>query len=281
MKRIFFDNNGTLSDFSTELENYHNGTALIDYTLSQDAIYIGSELPLNSLFLDVSSVNSIAAAPTLSYWDGQQWREMVEVIDETATNGVALAKSGHLTWTTDKQYGWTAEDTVKQDDTEQITGLGSVTVYDLYWLKITYSASVTNTTELSFVGPKFCEQADLKGEYAMLGNSTFISNYESGKTTFDREIVLASRIIIEDLIDMAVIQNGDQLLDRRKLRYACVSKVAEIVFNNLGDDYENDTKKAKSEYKQRISKKNYKADFNANARLDEQEKRITTGGLYR
>jgi len=281
MKKFIFDDNGTLSDKSTGLNNYHSGSAVIDFTAAEDTVYIGSELPFNSLFFDIASVNAESSVPTISYWNGAEFKEMVEVIDETAASGVPFAKSGHLTWVTDKNYSWVEEDTVTSQGVENITGLGDIVAYNLYWLKITYSTSLTNTTELSFTGPKFCEQADLVGEYSMLGNSTFIGNYESGKTDFEREIVLASQMIIEDLIDMAVIQNGDQLLERRKLRDACVSKVAEIVFNNLGDDYKDDTSKARGQYKQRINKKNYKADMNANARLDGQEKKVMIGGLYR
>ena len=121
----------------------------------------------------------------------------------------------------------------------------------------------------------------MQGEYRLFGRSGFITAYETGKTDWEKEIVLATRLVIEVLIDKGSIMSGDQLLDRRKMRDATVSKTAEIIFTNLGDDYEDDRVKARNEFKSRMNKKNYKADLNANARLDENEKGVVTGVLFR
>lgn len=277
MKRFIHSDNGTLKDYSTELKNYHSGSAVIDYTVTADAIYIGSELPFNSLFFDISVANDQAATPTVQYWDGGNWRSMVEVIDET--NG--LFNSGHITWTTNKSHNWANEDTVYPSGTEQITGLGNVTIYNLYWLKITFNVTLKATTALNWIGPKFCDDNDVTGEFTLFSKSGFLTAYESGKTSWEREIILASNLIIEKLIDKDIIISGDQLLERSKLRDACVSKVAELIFNNLGDDYEDDRKKARAEYDERMNKKNFRADINQNARIDEQEMGVMVGGLYR
>ena len=281
MKKFIFSDNGTLIDKSVEVEDYHSGSIVMDYTTSADDVYIGSELPFNSLFFDIASANAVAAVPTISYWDGSTWQSMVEVLDETSSGGASLAQSGHITWVTDKNYSWVSEDTVGSNGNEKITGLGNATVYDLFWIKIEFNATLTNTTEINFIGPKFCEDADVTGEHTMFGVTAFKSNYESGKTDWEKEIILASRLLVEDLIDKATIVSGDQLLRRRKLRDACVSKVAELVYSNLGDDYENDATKARNEYSKRLNKKNYGADKNSNARLDKKEMGVMTGGLYR
>lgn len=281
MKRFIYSDNGTIKDFSTELSDYHENSAVIDYTTAEDYLYIGSELPFNSLYFKVDSQNSIASSIKIEYWDGSNFIEMVEVKDETSVGGVPFSRSGHINWVPDKNYTWTDEDTVDTSDQENIDGLGSVTIYDLFWLRVSFSASLTVSTELSWLGPKFCTDNDLKGEYTMLANTTFINNYEVGKTTWERESILASEMCVESLIDMAVIYSGDQLLERGKLRDSCVSKVAEIVFNNLGDDYIDDTKKARLEYKSRIKKRSYRVDKNANGMLDKREKGLTVGGLHR
>lgn len=282
MKRILFSDNGTLTDISANMVDYHSGTATIDYTLTQDALYIGSELPFNSLYFIPSTVNSNAAVPSISYWNGTEWISMVDFIDETSSGGVTLAQSGHITWTPNKTKLWVREDTVDSLGTENITGLGDVTIYDLFWLKITFSATLTNTTALSFVGPKFCNDNDLTGEHVLFGNSTFKSNYESGKTSWEREIILASRIMIADIIKKQVILSGEQLLDRRILIDACVSKTAELIFSALGDDYTDDRDNARSEYKSRLSLPNFKSDSNADGILDTNESiGVTYGSLYR
>ena len=217
----------------------------------------------------------------VSYWDGTDFEPMVDLIDETAVSGVTLAQSGYMTWTTNKNQGWAKEDTVDTDGSEQITGMGSATVYDMYCLKITFSASLSATTALNWVGPKFCEDADLEGEHPLFGRSTFKPNYESGKTSWEKEIILASRLIVKDIIKKQSITSGDQLLERRWLLDACVSKCAEIIYNSLGDDYTDDRDNARLEYKHRVSLPNYKADLNKNARLEASEKGVRTGGIYR
>jgi len=271
MKRFFHKDNTLLKDYSTQLENYHANSAVIDYVLTEDALYVGAELPFNSLFFDVKTANDQAANITIQYWDGSAWRDTVETIDESNK----LFNSGHITWTTSKSYNWA------KDDTERVTDLTSITVYDLYWLKITFSATLNPLTELNWIGSKFCDTNDLAGEYSLFSKTNFISAYETGKTDWGKEIVLASRLLIEDLIDRNAIQSGEQLLERRKLKDVCVSKTAEIIFKNLGDDYDDDRKKAKQEYESRLNKKNFSVDLNQNARLDTREKGMVTGGLFR
>jgi len=281
MKRFIFSDNSTLIDYSTELEDYHAGSAVIDYTATEDAIYIGSELPFNSLFFNATAVNAETASVVVQYWNGTEWKTMVDILDETKASGATLAQAGHMTWTTDKNEGWAKEDTVNSNGDEAITGLGDITIYDLYWVKITFSATLTNTTELGWIGPKFCEDADLTGEFTLFGKSKFMANYGSGVSDWQSQIVMASRIMVTDIIKKNVIQNGDQLLERRKLMDACVAKTAQLIFKNLGDDYEDDKNNARTEYHSRLSLKNFSADKNANARKDESEKGVQVGGLYR
>lgn len=281
MKRFIFKDNSALSDFSYQLENYHGDTVTIDYTLSEDYLYVGAELPFNSLFFDLSTANTASADINIEYWTGTEWVSMVNIIDETKTGGASFGKSGHVTWTTDKQEVWHREDTVRSNGTEQITGLGNITIYDLYWMRISFKASLDVGTALNFVGYAFCSSEDVEAEYRLLSKSSFKTSYEAGKTDWEKEIIIASRLLVEDLIDKNSIILGEQLLDRRKFKDACVSKVAEIVFTNLGDDYTDDAEKAKREYKNRLDKKNYRADLNGNARIDKREMGVTTGGLYR
>ena len=197
MKRFIFSDNGTLIDYSTQVENYHADTATINYTLGEDYIYIGSELPFNSLFFDVSTANAVSSSMSIEYWTSSTWESMVDVLDETLVSGASLGKSGHVTWTPDKQEIWQKEDTVKSNGTEEITGLGDVTVYDLYWIRISFSASLDVATALNWIGPIFCSSADVDREYRLLSKSAFKTSYEAGKTDWEREIILASGLLVE------------------------------------------------------------------------------------
>ena len=281
MKKFIFSDNATLNDYSAKVENYHANNVTIDYTLSQDYLFIGSELPFNSLFFDLSTANTTSANVVIEYWTGTAWLAMVEILDETSLSGASFGQSGHMTWSPDRYDSWSAEDTVNSNGVERITGLGNVTVYDLYWIRVSFSATLDVGTAVNWIGPKFCTSADVESEFKLLSKTAFKSAYESGKTEWEEEIVTASRLIVEDLIDQGSIFSGDQLLERRKLKDVCVSRVAQVVFTNLGDDYTDDADRARIEYKSRLSKKNYKADKNNNALLDKQELGVQTGGLFR
>jgi len=282
MKRFLFADDGTLTDKTPEVEDYHSGSAVVDVTSSEDAIYIGSRLPFNSLFFDLNVVNTEASVMTVSLWSGNSWEEVAETIDETALAGACLGASGYVTWVPKKTESWVMEDTVGSTGNESVDGLGSVEIYDLYWLKLTFSADLTALTEIGWLGPKFCTDADLVGEYTLFGNSTFRANYESGKTDWEKEIILASRLMISDIENKGEIISGDQLLQRRKLLDACVSQTAMVIFKNLGDDYKDDALRAGKEYYARLNKNNYGADKNNNARLDVGEaKGVSTGVFYK
>ena len=281
MNKIIFSDNGTLIDHSANIEDYFSSATVIDYTKDEDYIFVGSELPFNSIYVDVSVPNDIASAIKVEYWETSRWRSMVEVIDETMTSGKSLSQSGHITWVPDRLYGWGKDDTVTSSGTEEVTGLGDVTIYDLYWIRLSFSETITATTALKWAGQTFCSSDDVEGEYRLFANTTFKTNYEASKTSWDKEIVLASRLLVDDIISKGSIISGNQLLKRRLLRDACVSKVAELVFKNLGDDYKDDYERAQKEYSARLTRNNYGADLNNDAIVDPNEKGVQTGVLYR
>lgn len=277
MKRFLFSNNGTLVDYSSKLEDYHADSAGIPYVKDEDVIYIGSRLPFNSLYFDVSELNLIGSVFTMELWDGNSWEAIAELDDQTS----GLTKNGYITWVPRKDKHWVIDDTVKTNDAEEVTGLGDVVIYDLYWLRLTMSETITPTTAINWIGSKFCSDADLESEYTLFENSTFKANYAANKTDWEREIILASRLLIDDIEKKGAITSGDQLLIRRKLLDACVSKTAQIIFKNLGDDYKDDAARAKNEYYERLNKNNYGADLNNNATTDPSELKAVQGVLFK
>lgn len=281
MKKVYFSDSGTLIDLTTKVEDYFSTPVNIDYTTIEDYIYIGSELPFNSLFFDVVTANEITVTAAVEYWDGRDWVSMVDLQDETSVNDISMSKNGHMTWLIDKSNGWVSEDTVGSNGSENITGLGNIVAYDLYWLRLSFDSTLTSAMTMNWIGPKFCNTADVDGEYRLLAKSVFKTSYETGKTDWEREIILASRIIVDDLQAKGTIISSDQLMERRVFKDACVTKVAELVFTNMGDDYIDDATRAKAEYKTRLNKKNYKVDIDGDGKLDKKELGVTVGHLSR
>lgn len=255
--RILYSNNGTIEDMSVILGNYSSGTKALTFTASEDAIYIGSRLPLNHIYFKLSSVSSINASMSVQYYDGNAWVNMVELIDETA----GLSSSGFIQFTPDRLKGWMMRSTNYAG--ESVLGLTSVTIYDLYWLKVTFASDFTAT--LAWVGNLFSNDADLGVEYPDLVRPATISNYKPGKTNWEEQHVRAAQILVDDLINKNVICGPSQILDWREFTNAAIHKTAEIALNAFGDDYVENVVSARKEYNGRLSKRLYRVDRNNDA----------------
>jgi hypothetical protein len=273
-RRFIYADNGTLTDYSVQLQDYHAGSSTFTLVAAEDAIYIGSRLPFNHLFFKVGTANSNVASMNILYWSGTEFTSVVDSIDETASSGVTLAQSGFVTWTPNKNTSW------QREDSEDITELSSIVVYERYWLKITFSADLSADVALSWCGQKFSNDHELGSEYSDLDRSEMKAAFESGKTDWEEQHVRAAQIIVQDLINDGLIIEKEQILQREDFRLASVSKCAEIIYGGMGDDYKDDKKAARDEYRVRIGKVFPKIDKDRNGREDDYE-RVTQGSLYR
>jgi hypothetical protein len=278
--RFIHDDNGTLKDYSTELADYTStSTAVIPLVAADDALYFGSFFPFNSIYIKMKTLNIIASTLSLQYWcgRGRGWISAVEKKDESS----GLTTSGRITFVPNKNDGWVGEDTVNSSGVEQITDLGGVTIYDRYWLKATYSASLTVGTEIEWIGQIFCSDSDLYSEFPLFNSSNLMTAYATGKTTWEEQRVRASELLIEKLISQRIILSGNQLLDWRTYKTACVAKTASIIFSGLGQDYKEEENKAEAKFNERMEKVVYNVDSNNDGRLESKETRTTQGFLFR
>lgn len=275
-KRVVYSDNGTLSDYSVELNNYHSGTGSISSLVAdQDYLYFGSRQPFNSIFVKMDTVNSNNSTISVDYWDGDQWRSTVDVLDETS----GLSQSGHITWFTDLDYSWTREHT--NHGADSITGLTDVVIYSKYWVRLSFSNDLSADTSISFVGDLFCNDDDLESEFPDFALSSTKTAYESGKTSWEEQRVIASRILVNDLISKGIIKDSGQILNRSDYTAACVQKTAEIIFNSFGEEFNDPKQKARNEYRSRLTKRVHRVDLNKNANEDPVESTNETGFLNR
>lgn len=275
--RVIYSDDGTLSDLSVNLNNYHAGTGAIPVVASEDYIYIASYYPFNSFYMAFDTANTQSSALSISYWDGNEWRTAVDVIDQT--NG--FEQDGLVTFVPDKaRSGWVYEDTVNNSGAEEITGLGDVTIYDRYWLRLSLSNDLDAGTTIKWIMYKFISDDELYSEFPVFNSTEFKTAYESGKTNWEEQVVVASQLTVDELVKNGIIQSGDQLLDYCKLKSPCVAKTAEIIFNAFGDDYNDDRLKANDLFKERIGKKVFNVDSNNDAVLNRQELKTRSGRFY-
>ena len=273
MNRVLYKNNSGLTDISSQMSNYLSKDYTFNYGVD-DFIYIGARLPFNHLFVKLNKVNETANNAKIEYYDGNIWREVVDVID--STNG--LTESGHIEFTPDKEHPWWRYDT--NYSLSKIEELKDVVIYDRFWLRISFNENLTEVT-LNYLGNLFSDDDDLKIEYPDLLRSNVLEAFQAGKTNWQDQHLRASQVIIKDLIDIGVIDEKGQILNWRDYSDASIHKVAEMVFNSFGDSYVDNSVMARQEYKSRISKRIHRVDRNKNAIEDINESHTPTGFMQR
>jgi hypothetical protein len=276
MDRIFYSDNGVLTDLSVRLSDYASGSYVFNsWAFADDALYIGSKAPFNSFYAKLGVVSTTSPnTMTVKYWDGDVWMDVVETIDETA----GFTASGYVTFVPDKDELWQMEST--NYDSDQITGLTSVKIYDRYWIKLTFSANFSATTRLDWMGRKFSDDTDLGYEFPDLVTTEtktglgFANGYEAIH-------IKAAEMVVQDLIKKKVIFDKGQILDREVFKNASVQKVAELIFNMRGDDYIDQRNDARQEYQHRLETSIGLIDQNLNAIEDIKERVNRSGWLER
>jgi len=228
-----------------------------------DSIYIASDFPLNHFYIKMGSVkNVLNAAMSISYWGGEGWKPAVNVNDYT--DGLSI--SGFVEFTPNRDAAWVKEST--NSNGQSIDELSSITVYDKYWTKISFNVPLTPSIEIEWIGNIFSNDEDLFSEYPIFNDSTFLTAFEAGKTTWEEQHVKAAGLIIQDMKRKGIIIGPEQILDRSLMSPASVCKTAEIIFNSFGSDYATQKQNARQEYDVRMDLSKFVVDTNNNAIVD-------------
>ncbi len=274
-QRIIWSDNGTLKDISDLLGSYTDSEYTMAFNHSEDALYIGSQLPFNHRYIQMgATVNSVTSTLTVSLWDGNDWVAAVDVFDRTrdvSTRAISLNQSGIITWVLEDTYSWA------EDNTDDMTGSGLTTVkiYDLYWAKLTWSATWTGTTAIKFIGHKFAGDADLGVFYTQLNTATARAKFNNGTamSNWDSQMIAASEEIIQDLKDRVGdrLYSADQIIRPELLKNACVHKTAEIIYAAFGDDFDDDRTRAREYYEKALRTSVNQFDVNGDTKLDRSE----------
>lgn len=275
-QRIIWKNNLVLTDLSVKLNNFREDSQVIDFVSADDFLYIGSVLPFNHKFVEVSVVNDVTATATVAIWFGNTWVSAVDIIDRTAVSGKPLAQSGIIQWNTNRLKGWDRE-----DDSTNVTGLSGTAIYDMYWLRLGYSADLKATTALAYVGHKFGSDSDMYDYYPDLNNSDLKTAFESGKTAWNEQQYAASQVIIRDLKRKNIALDASQILDHELFKDPQIHKCAEMIYAGLGKAYEETRARAEKRYNDSMDLKNFNIDLTGDGSLNPVERVIRTGYMKR
>jgi len=264
--RVIWKDNATLRDLSISLSNPLSQTETMALVAAEDAIYLGSDLPFNHRWFEVSSANAVACDISIELWNGQSWKSAVDVIDQTKLAGATLAQSGFISWVPDRDHTWDMEQT-----TADMSDLSTLKIYDMFWVRLKFTADVTGTTALKYIGHKFSSDADLVAEYPSMASATLKGAYSTGKTTWTDQHFLAAEYIIQEMRAQRLVWSPNQILDWAQFKPASVHRTAAIIFTALGQDYVEELKSAMDQYKSALKIKAFNIDQNANARVDAKE----------
>ena len=265
MFRVLTKIGGVLTDVTDSVHRVDGKAASLSFN-SGDCLYIGSRLKFNSAYLslNLAALSSCIGSPML--FDGNSFVEVGDVQDWTK----GLTENGVLSFSPAKNRNW------QYKDTDDIAELNTFEIRNLAWAKIPFTTS--GDIELEYVGHKFSDDIDLFGEYPMLAGQEFLAYF--GGTDYEKQHVIAGELIEKGLITLAGINGIEQVLTSEDLRLASVSKVAEIIFSNCGDNFAEKVAVIKAEYDARLTKAMPVIDTNNNAVIDGNS-RVSNGRFYR
>lgn len=270
-QRVFFSDNGTLSDLSRALGDIFNQNQSLTIVAAEDKLFIGSDQPFNHRYVQVHTPNANASVLSVDIWSGSAWVPAVDVLDGTSTGGKTLAQTGVIQWSTDRNSGWERE-----ADSSDVTGLTGTNVYDMFWVRFSFSAN-TSAKQLSYMGHKFGNDDFLGGYYPDLVRTKLIASWETGKTTWDDQQILASEELIRDLRKRRYALSGSQVFDWELFSVPAIHKCAHIIMSGLGPDYADRAIEAQEAYQNELENTMAGIDRNRDGRLSIEERKPAVG----
>lgn len=261
--------NGT--DISIAVNDFRAANAPFVYQTGE-YMYVGSILPFNNLFFELSHKNTHSATVSIDIWWGNAWVSAVDILDETS----GMRFDGRLNFNTNRLKGWDIEQT-----TDDVAGLEAFEIYWRYWVRLSWSASFSNNTALAYVGQKFSDDSVLYSFYPDLAQDDMLTSFASGKTDWKEQHYMAAEHIIMDLKKRDIIKSKGQLLDWSLFQAAACHRIAEMVYTAFGAPYFDQMKTARDAYKEAMNMKFFSTDLNASGALEPVERRFSTNFVTR
>lgn len=260
------------NDVSVAVNDFRTAAHVFPYA-SGEYLYVGCECPFNNIWFDLEVMNAVAAVASVEYWDGVRWVSAVDVIDQTSVGGKSLAQSGRITWNVNRRStGWNI-----MERSEDITALASTRIYDMYWMRFAWNATLTATTAIKYMGQKFNTDAELFSYYPDLRNTNVMDAYETGKVNWNEQSYIAAEVITRDLVSRSIITSRGQILDSAVVLEASCHRCAEIIYRGVDSSAETArVKAARLAYDESMKRGLFRVDTDNDGTLRPSEKRANT-----
>lgn len=156
------------TDLSLKVKDYLNNEVTLPLDVGQ-FLYVGYYKPFKNMFIYFSELNTVAAAITLEYYDGNDWVELPDVIDETEN----FIKSGFVNFP--RPANWKVQ-TVDGDE--------------LFYIRIKTDTALTPTTKLKGLNILFSNDDDLIGI-----RSNIVSKHNNGNSWVEKHEAARKHIV--------------------------------------------------------------------------------------
>lgn len=274
--RLIKNKAGVFTDLSLDNQD-ESATCLLNLTTGTDYLYLGQHFPFNNFYVKIGTPNAVSAFMQIEYWDGNNWRSAVDVIDGTNVGGKSLAKSGAVQFSPNHYYQWW-----RVDDTSEApspTDLQTLTMYNLYWIRIKFTATLTGTTASKKVAYCFSTHQQLDNRDRTI--NAFLPAFGAGKTSWEDELITASLDIVNELKARNLIIESGNILRMEGVSVATDWRCLMNIYRDLGGDYNDKYDKAYTEMNRALASKVFTFDKNMNAQVEVKEISENQHGLSR
>lgn len=254
--KVFIDDDGSFTDISEDMKTYLRDSVVAPLVATEDYLYFGLYKPFQSVYVELSVVNTASTELTVEYWNGTAWTAVSNL--EELTKG--LTRSAFISW--DLALTNWAESAVNSETQ--------------YWVRISPSVSLDLTTAIQGLNIVFANDLDLQEAYYSVPDllpqdaSSFISFHQAARNE-----------IIQNLRNSGNYTTGGDLskwdlLQPYQIREAAKWKALEILFfecsNEVEDKYDMLAKSAARKYKAAINLYLKSIDKNDDGVLSDTEK---------
>jgi len=266
--RLIYSDNGVISDLSIENQDESVNVSL-ELHATEDYLYIGQHFPFNNFFLQVSTANTVTNAISMDYWVSKStgWYPVVDILDGTRASGKALAKSGVVQFSPDNQFTWGRVGDAKGETLP--TGLSTVKVYNMYWLRIKWSVLPSAGTAMKRLAYAFTRHQQLDNLDAQI--NSYLGSFAVGKTSWDDEIVTASMQVLLELKRRGLVVTPGNILRFDDVTHATDWKALILIYQNLGPAFRQKLIDAQAEFTRALDLTRFSFDADDNALLSYSE----------
>lgn len=270
---VFHDDNSVFTDHSNSAQDYARDEFAIELDKDNDYLYIGYRKAINTIFVEMNTVNSIANSFTLERFNDDT-SAFVE-IDTFSDDTKGLTRSGFIVW----------ERNLEDEGKTEING------QEAFWYRLRPSATHSAGTKIQGLNNVFSDDQDLREQVSSILSTSFLAGADSHILSH----VAARKQIIQDLRNSGKLKvdtttgrfknlNLFDILDVGQIRDASKWKTLNIIFDDLSDrtddKWEQKARKYNSRYKTTFGQLQFLAiDVDDDGRTDINEEQASATTL--